>query len=177
MFKFLAVLFALGGTSAVSQQYTVTPVNTCNNSDHNCVTVTPKPPNQFTIVVPVFTRHFANNAAYNNKNYGVGIERNLTENVSVLAEDYENSINRNTLVVGASYTPVKLFNRVRLGAAAGVDCSNGYNKNPIRPLLVDGRAVIDLNKRWAIGVDILPGSGNSKAAINFSIRYKIGGKK
>jgi hypothetical protein len=125
---------------------------------------------QWTLVLPVLTHHFPTDRGMNDHNWGLGIERELPRHWSLLAEAYQNSLYRPTVVIGAAWMPIRL-NRASLGAAAGLDLTHGYNQNPIAPLLVDGRAQIQATQRWALGVDIMPGT---PVGIGLSVRYNLG---
>lgn len=128
---------------------------------------------QTTLVLPLLTHHFPHDAGMNDRNWGIGIERQISPHWSLLAEDYRNSFYRQTVVVGGSWMPVRM-GHATLGLAAGLDLTHGYQRNPIHPLLIDARAVIPMRGRWAVGLDLMPGP---EWGLAMSTRYRISARR
>lgn len=127
------------------------------------------------LVVPIVTRHFPQDRGMNDRNWGLAVERQVRPGVWLLAEDFENSVRRNTFVVGVAVLPIHWRN-LRLGSAVGLDLTHGYNKNPVAPLLVDGRAVVKVTERWGLGVDLMPG-GKGPWGVAVSARWTVSDRR
>lgn len=122
-----------------------------------------------TIITPVLTHHFPHDAGMNDRNWGIGYERAIRPNLSLLVEDFDNSLRRNTLIAGVSYMPIHV-RRASFGLAAGLDLTHGYNDNPAAPFIADARAIYQVNSRFGIGVDVMPGINSG---VSLSLRYRL----
>lgn len=68
---------------------------------------------------------------YNEKNYGIGYERGLDKDWSLLGGAYRNSLDKNTLYAGFAYTPWS-FGGVKLGGV-GVLATGYSERYPVIP--------------------------------------------
>lgn len=117
--------------------------------------------NPLAVTVPVFTRHFPrSNPDLNEHNRGLGLEYILRKDVAVTAGFFNNSLRKETVYIGAIYTPFRILG-LHAGVVLGLDLSGGYNSvNPVRPII--GALHFTTGNESPIGfnIDILPGGGN-----------------
>jgi hypothetical protein len=156
-------------------------------------------PNPYTLNVHMTSLHYGSDGKnYSNKfnraNFGVAVERQLTDSVSVEAGYYKNSYKRDTLYAGVSYMPLQgKLGDVTVKAGAMVGVGTGYDH--VAPKLSTqgltaiavGKITVDHKSGWGAGVTVLPPinaaavggpDGTQKkqggiGAIGLSMRYKF----
>jgi len=77
----------------------------------------------------IFSHHFDRNAGYRERNWGFGVQSNLSESVSVMAGNYINSDNDRSDYAGFIWQPWS-WHSIKMGLAAAA--FNGY------PLMLNG---------------------------------------
>lgn len=96
-------------------------------------------------------------AGYREKNPGIGIEHDVSDDVSLIAGTYINSYNRRTAYAGARWMPL-VFGPVRAGLTGAV--ATGYEQRFVAfPTLT-----VDLTDRVGLGVIAAPGIGKDASA-------------
>jgi hypothetical protein len=75
------------------------------------------------LVITMSSYHAEPDRGYNEKNWGLGLEHDLTDNWRVSAGTYRNSLRRQTIYVGAVYHPLRI-GPVHVGMA--VMAGTGY---------------------------------------------------
>ena len=82
-----------------------------------------------------FSLHAKNPDRYNKRNLGLGYEKKIDRNWSVFAGGYQNSLYRDTLYVGGSYTPYNTsVSGLKLGVGVAGMIATGYSeKYPLMP--------------------------------------------
>lgn len=159
----------------------------------------PPAPNPYTLNIHMTSLHVGTNGKnysdkFNRDNFGVGVERRLSDSVSLEAGYYNNSYNRSTFYAAASYLPLqaKLGDlTLKAGVMAGV--ATGYeqeapkiSRGGLTPM-VTIKATVDHKSGWGVGVQVLPpiniaavsdDKGGQKkqpniGAIGLSLRYKF----
>jgi len=78
--------------------------------------------------------HFERDLGYNEFNYGLGYERDLSEDLSVSGGVFKNSIRRAAYYALGNYYPIKLGAGFRLGVAFGG--VSGYRHLAVAPALL-----------------------------------------
>src|SRR5439155_1496549 len=86
--------------------------------------------------------HTDRSVKHNERNFGLGLEHDVSDNVRVIGGFYKNSDWRETVYAAIAWTPVR-FGPVRFGGLAGV--ATGYD-HPITPaaallLQVEGKDI------------------------------------
>ena len=79
------------------------------------------------VTVGGVSRHFDRAKNFNEQNFGLGVERDITPDIRLIGGFYKNSVRRQTFYGGLAYTPTSIA-----GARAGVivGAANGYpNRN------------------------------------------------
>jgi len=102
----------------------------------------------------IFSHHFDRNAGYRERNWGFGVQSNLSESVSVMAGNYINSDNDRSDYAGVIWQPWS-WHSVKIGLAAAA--FNGY------PLMLNGGwfpAILPLlsirNERVGVNLTAIP---------------------
>ncbi len=143
-----------------------------------------------TLVVPVYTHHFPDQGAFDDRNWGAFVDVALDGRWSVVGGDYVNSFHRNTAFAGVSFSPVSVdLGKIRLrpGLLAGIDLSGGYRgRNPVEPLLgafelhltgqgFEGAADRILDHA-GLALILFPGGMNQRGAVpvSLAVTYRFG---
>lgn len=118
------------------------------------------------------SHHFNRSMDFNERNWGAGVEYVLSNDVSLVAGEYRNSVRTTTRYLGASYTPLS-FGPARFGIVAGA--ADGYR------MMRDGgffpiiSPVINIEgKRFGANLLVIPSVASnvrSALAIQFKIRF------
>ena len=140
------------------------------------------------IEVPLFTRHTPHDERFNDQNWSAFAEVALGHHMAVVAGDFINSYNRNTIFAGFSWLPINFeFSHVKIdaGGLIAADLNGGYRPfNDMHPFL--GAFLIkligtrfedkefEILNRLGVGITIIPPnpSGGS-TAINLALRYRL----
>ena len=80
----------------------------------------PAPPQKFNLWINggMFSWHFDHDARFRDKNWGYGVQSDLSPAVSLLAGNFINSDNARSNYIGAAWQPL-LWHGIRMGIAAG----------------------------------------------------------
>ena len=114
------------------------------------------------------SKHYGGDREYNERNIGIGVQRQVAESWSVTAGVYENSISRTSFYVGAAWTPISL-GPVRLGAFGGL--ATGYD-DAVVPF-AGPLAELRLGRLMVQGV-VIPPVGEKSPATVLAIRLGWG---
>lgn len=105
-------------------------------------------------------------ASWNETNYGLGVEHELSDKVAIMVGAYRNSLDAWTRYAMVQYTPLQV-GPVRLGAMVGV--ADGYGQG-IQPALAPV-ATIE-GKRFGVNVSFIPEVESLKTAAVFAVQLK-----
>jgi hypothetical protein len=145
---------------------------------------------RITIEVPLFTRHAPYDELFNDHNWSTVAEVALGRRTAFVTGDFINSYNRNTIFAGFSWLPINFeFSHAKIdaGGLIAADLNGGYRHfNKLDPLL--GAFLINITgnrfdsgnfgflNRVGMGITIIPPDPHGgSTAINFALRYKLGG--
>lgn len=117
-----------------------------------------------------FSRHFDRDAGFNENNRGIGLEYRASEDVSLMAGRYFNSVRRNTNYAGVMYQPLRIGD-VRIGLTAGL--MTGY------PNMNDGAAFFAAIpmasyefRRVGINFGVIPSVGKVEGTLLLQIKVR-----
>lgn len=141
-----------------------------------------------TIELPVLTRHFPDNSSFNNHNWGAIVDVAITDQWSVVGAYFRNSYDRDTLLAGIGWYPIRFERsslKVELGGIAALDLNGGYKSyNQANPLLgalsikignarardYDANAV----SRLGLAITVIPAvSGSGSTGVNLAVTYRL----
>lgn len=122
----------------------------------------------FWAVATIGSYHFNRDKAYNERNFGLGVEYGMTENTRFVAGFYDNSKYKHTNYVGAVWTPINLGGFTRAGLVGM--CATGYADNvmcaPIPTITLEGR-------RFGANFVIAPTFKDVDGAIALQLKVKF----
>ena len=84
---------------------------------------------RITVQIPFFTRHFPNDAGYNDHNWGAIVDYELTKHFGLAGGDFINSYRRNTAFVAGLGSPTvspSVIWGLRPATMIGLDLNGGY---------------------------------------------------
>jgi hypothetical protein len=122
------------------------------------------------VVATVHSFHTNRTAGYNENNFGIGLEKKLTENLTFGFGEYRNSIWNNSTYIGFMYTPFHLWG-LKAGAMMGL--INGYSSdvNAYSPLLIP--ALVYEKNKWGINAIFVPPiTSVDSGVVGFQVKYK-----
>jgi hypothetical protein len=122
------------------------------------------------IASSVTSYHFDRSAGYNERNWGVGIERGIAPDVRLIAGVYRNSLYRESTYAGASWTPFAA-GPVRLGVLAGV--VDGYKADHGRFVPIAMPLVTYEIGRAGANLIYLPHYKDDGGVIGLQLKYRF----
>jgi hypothetical protein len=122
-------------------------------------------------VASVASYHTDRDAHYNERNGGLGIEHDIADNARLIAGFYRNSLYRESMYLGATFTPLHVTDHIRVGVIAAF--VTGYNINdgnavPMAALLVQVEG-----ERVGINLGAIPRSVASPGLVGLQIKVKF----
>ena len=121
--------------------------------------------NKWWLTVPATSWH-ASKRRYNEDNWGIGLEYKTTNKWSMLAGTYQNSYNKQTLYLGANYTPWSFqWKNLNLNLGGTLFVASGYKSNLV--ILPIPTVQMEVDKK--VGVDFFVGS----SFIGFSLKFNL----
>lgn len=132
-------------------------------------------PDSFNLwVTPGFlSYHVDRDAGYRNRNYGYGVQTDLSDQMSLMAGSYINSDNNRSDYVGLSWQPLS-WHSIKIGVATGV--LNGYrNKRGggggAFTMVVPWVSI--RNKRIGVNFTLMPDDAGNLCAIAMQLTLRI----
>jgi hypothetical protein len=137
---------------------------------------------RITVEVPLYTRHFPQDAGFNDHNWGAMVDVALSPDWSILLGDITNSYYRNTAIAGARYSIYAWdFPSVKIdtGVMLGFDLNGGYrDRSDADPLLgalsikITGNhfSEYDMLNRTGVVFTVIPGK---TFAINVALAFGL----
>jgi hypothetical protein len=114
------------------------------------------------------SKHFNADRSYNERNYGIGVQRQVADDWSVSAGVYRNSLDRTTVYVGGTWTPIA-FGSFRAGVFGGLATGYDYAVVPFGGPMLEAR----IGRVMAQAV-VIPPVGEKAPSTVLALRLGIG---
>lgn len=120
-------------------------------------------------VASIASHHFGpgSDRDYEQKNYGLGCERQLTERTNLVAGFYRNSLRIDSTYVGVAWTPLR-YGSVGLGTVAAL--VSGYEREPVKAVF----PVVSIEGRH-LGANLLfvPPTKTNVGALGLQVKFRF----
>ena len=109
---------------------------------------------------------------YNEHNYGVGFEYELSKESRLVGGEFRNSFKDTSTYLGYAWMPIHMGQHVHLGLVPLL--VTGYKKHPIMPVVLPSIAVEDKNLGFNIGI-VPPTNGKGKwySVIGVQVKWRF----
>lgn len=123
------------------------------------------------LTLPITAYHFQDNAKYNNKNLGVGVEYTVLTDVRLKSVIYNNSRNIESMFIGGVFTPLSM-------SVGGVKIEGGFMAGKVsgyavEPILIALPAARVEWKQHGMNMAGLPNARGSTGGIGFEYTYRF----